>query len=61
MTTRFLKMLYSAACKKGLSDSPGLVDSEIGLVNLALNLPDGQVKFFQKSNYRGTVTQIKNS
>ena len=54
MTTRFLKMLYSAACKKGLSDSLGLVDSEFGMVNLALNLPDGQVKFF----FRNQITEV---
>ena len=28
-----------------MSDSPGLVDFAIGLVNFFLNLPDGQVKF----------------
>ena len=32
--------------KKVVSDSPGLVDFAIGLVNSVLNLPDGQVKFF---------------
>ena len=32
--------------KKVVSDSPGLVDFAIGLVNAALNLPDGQVKFY---------------
>ena len=29
-----------------MSDSPGLVDFAIGLVNFVLNLPNGQVKFF---------------
>ena len=29
-----------------VSDSPGLVDIAIRLVNSVLNLPDGQVKFF---------------
>ena len=29
-----------------MSDSPGLVYFAIGLVNSAINLPDGQVKFF---------------
>ena len=28
-----------------MSDSPGLVDFAIGLVNSVLNLPNGQVKF----------------
>ena len=32
--------------KKVLSDSPGLVDFAIGLLNSVLNLPDGEVKFF---------------
>ena len=32
--------------KKVVSDSPGLVDIAIGLVNSVLNLPNGQVKFF---------------
>ena len=29
-----------------VSDSPGLVDFAIGLVNSVFNLPDGQVMFF---------------
>ena len=32
--------------KKVVSDSPGLVDFAIGLVNSVVNLPDGQVRFF---------------
>ena len=32
--------------KKVVSDSPGLVDIAISLVNSVLNLPDRQVKFF---------------
>ena len=35
--------------KKVVSDSPGLVDFAIGLVNSVLNLPDGQVKIFRRS------------
>jgi len=31
-----------------VSDSPGLVDFAIGLVILVLNLPDGQVLFFEE-------------
>ena len=34
--------------KKVVSDSPGLVDFAIGLVNFELNLPDLQVKFFEE-------------
>ena len=35
---------------KGLvvSDSPGLVNFAIGLVNSVLNLPNGQVMFFEE-------------
>ena len=33
--------------KKVLSDSLGLVDFTIGLVNSVLNLPNGQVKYFE--------------
>ena len=31
-----------------MSDSPGLLDFAIGLVNSIINLPDGQVKFFEE-------------
>ena len=34
--------------KKVVSDCPGLVDFAIGLVNFVLNLPNGQVKFFEE-------------
>ena len=34
--------------KKVVSDSPGLVDFAIGLVNSVINLPDGQVEFFEE-------------
>ena len=34
--------------KKIVSDSPGLVDFAIGLVNSVLNLPDGQVMCFEE-------------
>ena len=36
--------------KKVVSNSPGLVDFAIGLVNSVLNLPDGQVTFFEEFN-----------
>ena len=32
--------------KKVVSNSPGLVDFAIGLVNSVVNLPSGQVRFF---------------
>ena len=33
-----------------MSDSPGLVDFAFGLVNSVLNMPDGQVKYFEEFN-----------
>ena len=39
-------MLTKQFAKRVLSDSPGLVDFFIGLMNSVLNLPDGQVMFF---------------
>ena len=41
-----------------MSDSPGLVDFAIGLVNSVLNLPDWQVKYFEESTYGRTVKSI---
>ena len=43
-----LKICISQRAKKVVSDSPGLVDFAIGLVNSVLNLRDGQVMFFEK-------------
>ena len=34
--------------KKVASDSPGLVDFAFRLVNSVINLPDGQVIFFEE-------------
>ena len=34
--------------KKVVSDSPGLVNFAIGLVNTVFNLPDGQVMLFEE-------------
>ena len=39
---------YPLAEKKVVSDSPGLVDFAMGLVNSVFNLPDGQVMFFEE-------------
>ena len=38
----------SQRAKKVVSNSPGLVDFAIGLVNSVFNLPDGQVMFFEE-------------
>ena len=37
--------------KKVVSDSPGLVDFATGLVIFVLNLPDGQVLFFEEEGF----------
>ena len=40
--------LLVQGAKKVVSDSPGLVDFAIRLVNSVLNLPDGQAKIFRR-------------
>ena len=40
--------LQSQHAKKVVSNSPGLVEFAIGLVNFVLNLPGGQVEFFEE-------------
>ena len=47
--------------KKVLSDSPGLADFAIGLVNSVINLPDGQVNVLRNSNYRRTLKSVCSS
>ena len=44
----WLNQLQYQRAKKVVSDSLGLVDFAIELVNFELNLPDGQVKFFEE-------------
>ena len=41
---------FDQGAKKVVSDSPGLVDFAIGLVNSVINFPDGQVKFLEEFN-----------
>ena len=41
--------------KKVLSSSMELEDFAIGGATFVISLPDGQVKFFENSNYRRTV------
>ena len=43
-----LTPIYGQHAKKVVSDSPGLVDFAIGLVNSVFNLPDGQVMFYEE-------------
>ena len=47
-TARDVSQERSQRAKKVVSDSPGLVDFAIGLVNSIVNLPDGQVRFFEQ-------------
>ena len=47
--------------KKVVSDSPGLVDFAIGLVNSVLNLPEGQVSFFGKFKLQKNCNQCCSS
>ena len=44
--------------KKVMSDSQGLVDFAIGLVNSVLNLPNGQVKYFEEFNLQNNCEII---
>ena len=46
--TLLLLLESKQRAKKVVSDSPGLVDFAIELVNFELNLPDGQVKIFEE-------------
>ena len=39
---------FDQRAKKVLSDSPGLVDFAIGLMNSVFNLPDGLVMFYEE-------------
>ena len=41
---------FTQCAEKVVSDSSGLVDFAIRLVNSVLNLPDGQVKYFEEFN-----------
>ena len=41
---------WQRGAKKLASNNPGLVDFAIRLVNSVLNLPDGQVKYFEEFN-----------
>ena len=43
-----IPFLLLQCAKKVLSDSPGLVDFAIRLVNSVFNLPNGQVMFYEE-------------
>ena len=51
-------MARTQRAKKVVSDSPGLVDFVIGLVNSVFDLPDEQVMFLSNSNKGRTVKSI---
>ena len=48
ITLYFLTNYIAQSAKKVVSDSPRLVDFAIALVNSVINLPDGQVEFFEE-------------
>ena len=48
ITKQMYSNMESQRAKKVVSDSPGLVDFAIRLVNSVFNLPDGQVTFFEE-------------
>ena len=56
-----MKLISKRRAKKVVSDSPGLVDFAIGLVNSVINLPKGQKNLLRNSNYRRTVKSICSS
>ena len=56
-----MKLISKQRAKKVASDSPGLVDFAIGLVNSVINLAKGQKNFLRNSNYRRTVKSICSS
>ena len=45
-----LRKFFTQCAEKVVSDNLGLVDFAIRLVNFVLNLPDGQVKYFEEFN-----------
>ena len=53
------KVGFDKRAKKVVSDSPGLVDFAIQLVNSVFNLPDGQVIFFLAIRITITILLIK--
>ena len=47
---KWVKNKGKQCAKRVVSDTPGLVDFAIGLVNSVLNLPDRQVKYVEEFN-----------
>ena len=45
---QYVRLCTIIMLQRAVSDSPGLVDFSIGLVNSVFNLPIGQVMFFEE-------------
>ena len=48
MSEKLVNFIWIQLAKKVVSDSPGLLDFAIGLVNSVFNLPNEQVIFFEE-------------
>ena len=48
MSEKLVNFIWIQRAKKVVSNSPGLLDFAIGLVNSVFNLPNGQVIFFKE-------------
>ena len=48
MSEKLVNFIWIQLAKKVVSDSPGLLDFAIRLVNSVFNLPNGQVIFFEE-------------
>ena len=48
MSEKLVNFIWIQLAKKVVSDSPGLLDFAIGLVNSVFSLPNGQVIFFEE-------------
>ena len=55
-TCRPKKWVHLQRAKKVVSDSPGLVDFAIWLVNSVINLPDGRMNFFEEFKLQKNIT-----
>ena len=47
-TSCYVDLVSSVQRSRVLSDSPGRVDFAVGIANSVLNLPNGQVNFFEE-------------
>ena len=56
-----MTLTHTVSQQKVVSDSPGLVDFAIGLVNSVINLPDGQVNLFEEFKLQKNCESICSS